>query len=913
MSTPQQSSANPGGKSGLPWKRILVKTGIAAACVGACSALALGLALALAWPALPDLHAMTDYRPRVPLRIYTADKVLIGEYGEEHRNVLRFDEIPPVMRQAVLAAEDDRFYSHGGVDWMGVARAVLTNVVKGSKSQGGSTITMQVARNFYLSSEKTYSRKLYELLLTFKIENELTKDQILELYMNQIYLGHRAYGFAAASRAYFGKPLSEVTPAEAAMLAGIPKAPSRFNPITNFPRAEIRQHYVLGRMKALGYLTPEQADEALKQRLTIRGADGTSARGFAVHGDYPSELARQLMYGVFQEETYSKGIDVYTTIDSKAQEAAYRAVRDGVMDYTRRAVYPGPEDQIDLPDGVESDAQALDEILDGVQDKTPDSEDLLAAVVLSASPTEVKVARSARDIITISDKKALAVVARALNPKASDSQRIRRGSVVYIHKTGGKDSDTWEIINMPALQAALVSMAPQDGAIRAMIGGFDYNRGNFNRVTQAWRQPGSNIKPFVYAAALERGFTPATQISDQPFMLTAAQTGSKDWQPKNDGNKYEPMLTLRQGLYRSKNMVSIRILQAISPQYAQDYLTRFGFDKSRWPAVLPLALGAGGATPLQVVNGYGVFANGGYRVTPYLVDHVTDRSGKVLMQAQPVKAGDEAARAIDPRTAWVMDDILRGVTTSGTAARAHQVLKRNDVGGKTGTTNDAVDVWFSGFTPDLATTVWMGFDQPKSLGTNEFGSGLALSTWLDYMQPVLKGMPEAKQSPRPDGLLVENGEYYFAEFPPGQAVASLDLSSGDALTDFLNNNRSTDGVDTSVKPLPSPGGAALPQNSNNSAVQPPLQPIPVPSAANVAPGVMAGVATSGLPAAGIPASGVPAAGVPASGVPASGVRATGVPAAGMPAATLPAAGSAEDAAARASAVTTSSSVIARPL
>ncbi|MGE8678804.1 MAG: penicillin-binding protein 1A [Achromobacter marplatensis] len=878
MSTPQQSSATPGGKSGLPWKRLLVKAGIAVAGAGVCGAVLLGLALALAWPSLPDLHAMTDYRPRVPLRIYTADKVLIGEYGEEHRNVLRFDEIPPVMRQAVLAAEDDRFYSHGGVDWMGVARAVLTNVVKGSKSQGGSTITMQVARNFYLSSEKTYSRKFYELLLTFKIENELTKDQILELYMNQIYLGHRAYGFAAASRTYLGKPLSEVTPAEAAMLAGIPKAPSRFNPITNFPRAEIRQHYVLGRMKTLGYLTPEQADEALKQHLTIRGADGTSARGFAVHGDYPAELARQLMYGVFQEETYSKGIDVYTTIDSKAQEAAYRAVRDGVLDYTRRAVYPGPEDQLDLPDGVENDPQALDEVLDGVQDKAPDSEDLLAAVVLSASPTEVKLARSGRDLITISDKKALAVVARALNPKASDSQRIRRGSVVYIHKTGDKDTDSWEIINMPALQAALVSMTPEDGAIRAMIGGFDYNRGTFNRVTQAWRQPGSNIKPFVYAAALERGFTPATQISDQPFMLTAAQTGSKDWQPKNDGNKYEPMLTLRQGLYRSKNMVSIRILQAISPQYAQDYLTRFGFDKSRWPAVLPLALGAGGATPLQVVNGYSVFANGGYRVTPYLVDHVTDRSGKVLMQAQPVKAGDEAARAIDPRTAWVMDDILRGVATSGTAARAHQVLKRNDVGGKTGTTNEAVDVWFSGFTPALATTVWMGFDQPKSLGTNEFGSGLALSTWLDYMQPVLKGVPDAKQAPRPDGLLVENGEYYFSEFPPGQAVASLDLSSGDALTDFLNNNRSTDGVDTSVKPLPTPGAALAPSNPT-SAVQAPLMPIPAPRADNA-------------PATGSPVAGAPAAGSPAAGSPASNLDSSGV---------------------SASAVTTSAPVMARPL
>ncbi|MFY3533841.1 penicillin-binding transpeptidase domain-containing protein, partial [Achromobacter denitrificans] len=614
-------------------------------------------------------------------------------------------------------------------------------------------------------------------------------------------------------------------------------APSRFNPITNFPRAEIRQHYVLGRMKTLGYLTPEQADEALKQRLTIRGADGTSARGFAIHGEYPAELARQLMYGVFQEETYSKGIDVYTTIDSKDQEAAYLAVRDGVLDYTRRAPYPGPEDQIDLPADVEKDPAALDEILDGVQEKTPDSEDLLTAVVLAASPTEVTLARSARDIITISDKKALAVVARALNPKAADGQRLRRGSVVYLHKNG----DNWEIINMPALQAALVSMAPQDGAIRAMVGGFDYNRGGFNRVTQAWRQPGSNIKPFVYAAALERGLTPATQISDQPFMLTAEQTGSKAWQPKNDGNKYEPMLTLRQGLVRSKNMVSIRILQAITPQYAQDYLTRFGFDKSRWPAVLPLALGAGGATPLQVVNAYSVFANGGYRVTPYLVDHVTDRSGNVLMKTQPVVAGDEQARAIDPRTAWVMDDILRGVTVNGTAARAHQVLKRNDVGGKTGTTNEAVDVWFSGFTPALATTVWMGFDQPRSLGTNEFGSGLALTTWLDYMQPALKGIPESKPAPRPDGLLVDNGEYYFAEFPPGQAVASLDLSSGDALTDFLNNNRSTDGVDTSVKPLPPAGGFVPPSDGATppagGALPPdaPLQtpqalPIPVPRA-----------------------------------------------------------------------------------
>ncbi|WP_050855560.1 penicillin-binding protein 1A, partial [Bordetella pertussis] len=821
MNTSSQSTKPPPpGGPRLFRKSLLIKAGVAVAGLGAAGALALGLALALAWPSLPELHAMTDYRPRVPLRVYTADGVLIGEFGEEHRNVLRADEIPQVMKQAVLAAEDDRFYQHGGVDWMGVARAVLTNMVKLSKSQGGSTITMQVARNFYLSSEKTYSRKFYELLLTYKIEAELTKDQILELYMNQIYLGHRSYGFAAASRTYFGKPLSEVTPAEAAMLAGIPKAPSRANPLASLPRATARQQYVLGRMQTLGYLTPEQVQEARAQTIVLRGSEGGPAHGFAIHGEYPAELVRQLMYSIYQDGAYTHGIDVYTTIDSKAQQAAYRAVRAGVLDYTRRAPYPGPQAQIDLPDGIEQDAQAFDEILDSVQDQAPDSDDLLAGVVLSTSPTSVTVARTATDIVTVDDKKALAIVARALAPNAKDALRIRRGSVVYLHKNG----DTWEIINMPALQAALVSMSPADGAISAMIGGFDFHRGSFNRVTQAWRQPGSTIKPFVYAAALERGMTPATQVNDQPFMLTAEQTGSRAWEPKNDGNRYEPMLTLREGLYRSKNMVSIRILQAIGPEYARDYLTRFGFEQARWPAMLPLALGAGGATPLQVANAYSVFANGGYRVTPYLIDRVTDRSGKVLMQTTPVKAGDETARAIDPRTAWVIDDIMHDTTTKGTAARVYRTLKRNDIAGKTGTTNDAVDVWFSGYTAQQTTTVWMGFDQPRSLGTNEFGSGLALSTWLDYEQPTLKGTPQAPRAPRPQGLIVDNGEYYFSEFPPGQAVAALDLSSGDELTDFLNNMRPSDGAPARVQ---QPG---QPPAGSSSGGQPPIPPIPVPRA-----------------------------------------------------------------------------------
>ncbi|MDH0089810.1 PBP1A family penicillin-binding protein, partial [Achromobacter mucicolens] len=802
MSKPQNSSkkAKP-ASSGSPILRFFVKTGILFAGLFLCGVLLAGMALALAWPNLPDLNAMTDYRPRVPLRVYTADRVLIGEFGEERRNVLRFNEIPDVMKSAVLAAEDDRFYQHGGIDWMGVVRAGLTNLISMSKTQGASTITMQVARNFYLSSEKTYSRKFYELLLTFKIESELTKDQILELYMNQIYLGHRAYGFAAASRTYFGKPLSEVTPAEAAMLAGIPKAPSRFNPIANRPRAELRQRYVLGRMHSLGYLTEPEYKQAMAQPIVMKSAEGTPAGGYSIHGEYVAELARQLLYNVYQDNVYSRGINIYTTVQSKDQEAAYRAVREGVLEYTRRAPYPGPEEQLDLPPGTENNPAALDEFLDGVFDKFSDSGDLLTAVVLSASPTEVKLARSSREIITVTDKKVLGVVARALNDKAKPEQRIKRGSVVYIRKFG----DNWEIINMPSVQAAFVALSPQDGAIRAMVGGFDFYRGNFNRVTQAWRQPGSNIKPFIYAASLERGLTPGTQISDQPFELTAAQTGSKAWNPKNYGNQYEPMLTLRQGLYKSKNMVSIRILQAIGPQYAQDYLTRFGFDKARQPAVLPLALGAGSVTPLQLAGAFSVFANGGYRVTPYLIDRVTDSSGKVIMQSKPVVAGDAAARAIDPRTAWVMDDILRGVTTYGTAARARALLKRGDIAGKTGTTNESVDAWFSGYTPTLAATAWLGFDQPKSLGSRETGGGVAMPIWVDYMQSVLKGVPEEKQRPRPDGLLVENGEFYFSEFPPGQAVARLGLPEADTLGEFLNGLTSGSGEDTRIKVAPGVG------------------------------------------------------------------------------------------------------------
>ncbi len=818
MSTSSSKSTRK-STSGTWLGRLLIKSAVFFAGLGLCGALLGTLALALAWPNLPDLSAMIDYRPRVPLRIYTADDVLIGEFGEERRNVLRFDEIPDVMKSAILSAEDDKFYEHGGINWLGVIRAALANLTNMAKSQGASTITMQVARNFYLSSEKTYTRKFYELLLTFKIEATLTKNEILDLYMNQIYHGHRSYGFASASRTYFGKLLSEITPAEAAMLAGIPKAPSRLNPIANFDRARERQLYVLGRMKRLGYLTEDEYDAAVDQPIVLKSGLGTPSGGYAVHGDYVAELARQLLYGVYQDNIYSRGFNIYTTIDSKLQESAYEAVRTGVLSYTRRARYTGPEANIDIPDKLEDNAAALDDLLDTLQENHPDDDDLLTGLVLSASPDKVVVARTAHNIVEITDESALRVIARGLGPNAEEDLRIKRGSVVYIRE----GEEHWELVNKPEVQGALVSLRPEDGAVQAMVGGFHFQGGKFNRVTQAWRQPGSAFKPFIYAAALERGLTPATQVSDEPFELTAKQTGSKAWKPKNYGGTYEPMVTLREGLYRSKNMVSIRIMQAVGPQYAQDYITRFGFDRERQPPVLPLALGAGDVTPLQLAGAYSVFANGGYRVTPYLIDHVTDSSGKVIMQARPTMAGDAKARAIDERTAYVMNDLMRGVATQGTGARASAQLERRDLAGKTGTTNDSHDAWFAGFTPKVTTVAWMGFDRPRSLGATETGGGLALPIWVNYMRAALDGQEESELGPLPDGLSRTDGDFYFSEFPPGEAVARVGLPH--PLDDRLNDDEeedddsTEDGIFNLLKSLRSNPDEGQQQPSSNDAAE----------------------------------------------------------------------------------------------
>jgi len=725
--------------------------------------LVLGYALVVAQPNLPSLEALTDYRPKVPLRVYTADHVLIGEFGEERRSVVRIQDVPDYLKKAVLAIEDARFYDHGGVDLTGILRAGTVALTNGHASQGASTITMQVARNFFLSSEKTYTRKIYEMLLAYKIERALTKDQILEVYMNQIYLGQRAYGFASAARVYFGKDLKDITLAEAAMLAGLPKAPSAYNPVVNPKRAKVRQQYILERMLELHYITQQQYDDAAKQPLVVKGA----GREFSVHAEYVAEMVRQMMYTQYREEAYTLGLNVVTTIDSADQDAAYRAVRKGLMDYEHRHGYRGPEAYIDLPTDPDDREQAID---DALVDH-PDNGEIVAAVVTEASPKQVKASFIDGNVAVVQGND-LRFVASALSTRAQPNQRIRPGAIVRLMKN---DDDGWIITQLPQVEGAFVSIVPQDGAIRALVGGFDFNKNKFNHVTQAWRQPGSSFKPFIYSASLEKGLSPATIINDAPLYFSAAETGGQAWEPKNYGGGFDGPMAMRTALMKSKNLVSIRILNNIGPKYAQGYVTKFGFDASRQPAYLPMALGAGQVTPLQMATGYSVFANGGYRVNPYLIADITDPRGAVVSHPQPLVAADTAPLAITPRNAYVMNSLLQSVAQRGTGARTNQ-LKRTDLAGKTGTTNDSHDAWFAGYQHSLVAIAWIGYDAPRSLGDKETGGGLALPVWMDYMSRALRDVPEYKSTMPPDVVSL-GGELYFDDMTPGHGfVATIGVS-----------------------------------------------------------------------------------------------------------------------------------------
>jgi penicillin-binding protein 1A len=746
---------------GLAWSAGLLVAGVLSV------AILVAIALAMAYPNLPDISDLSDYRPKLPLRVFSADGDLIGEFGEERRKLTPIREIPKVMTDAILAIEDARFYQHGGVDYIGVIRAGLANVGR-AKSQGASTITMQVARNVYLTSEKTFTRKIYEILLTFKLEHMLSKDQILEIYMNQIFLGNRAYGFAAASEIYFGKPLKDISIAEAAMLAGLPKAPSAFNPISNPKRAKVRQQYIIDRMLENGFITEEQADAAKAEELKIRS--GTNAN--PIHAEYIAEMVRQLMFNQYGEETYTRGLNVHTTIKSEEQITAYKALRRGIMDFERRQFYRGPEKFVDLP----AKGAELEDAIDEALDEHPDNGDVAAAVVLEASSKQVKAQRQNGEILDISGE-GLKPVQSGLSDKAPPNIKLRRGAVIRVVKT---TKGTWEITQLPEVEGAFVAMDPRDGSIRALVGGFDFAKNKFNHVTQAWRQPGSSFKPFIYSAALEKGFGPATVVNDAPLFFDAGVTGGQPWEPKNYDGTFEGPMSLRRGLAKSKNMISIRVLNSIGAPYAQEWISRFGFEAEKHPAYLTMALGAGTVTPLQMASAYSVFANGGYRVNPWIVSKVSEQRGKVLVQTTP-PALDGAERAIDERNAFMMSSLLQEITRSGTAARAQATLKRPDLYGKTGTTNDSMDAWFAGYQPTVTAVTWIGYDTPRKLGDRETGGGLSLPVWISFMETALRGVPVTEPS-APEGVVRLGNDWYYEEFTPGSGVSSLGTTDAQVST-----------------------------------------------------------------------------------------------------------------------------------
>lgn len=702
---------------------------------------------------LPDVSSLSDYRPKLPLRIYSRDGVLLGEFGEERRSLTPIAEIPQLLKDAVLSTEDAHFYTHDGVDYVGVLRAAIANLGH-ARSQGASTITMQVARNLFLSSEKTYTRKLREIFLTFQLERILSKEQILEVYMNQIFLGHHTYGFAAASELYFGRQVQDISIGQAAMLAGLPKAPSANNPVSNPRRARDRQHYIIDRMLARGFITAAQAQGAKAEPLAIRSAGDATP----VHAEFVAESVRQLMADRYGDAAMTRGLNVTTTLDATQQAAAYGALRRGLLAFGRSQAYRGPEAVVALPTNPAAFDEAIDDALDGHSD---DGE-LAAAVVLEASPGRVLAARSdGRRIEILGD--GLALAHAALAARAAPAVRIRRGAIIRVVQFG----TSWEIAQRPGVEGALVALDPRDGSIRALVGGFDFSRSQFNHATQAWRQPGSIFKPFIYSAALEKGLMPGTQVDDAPLLFDAQSTAAKPWEPRNAEGTFDGPMRLGTALAKSKNTVAIRVLQTVGVPGALDWITHFGFDVQRHPASLSMALGAGAVTPLQMAAAYGVFANGGNRVQPRLIDKVVDQRGQVLQQDVPPVA-EVHERAIPARNAFMMSQLLGEVASHGTAARTRAALQRPDLYGKTGTTNDAMDAWFAGYQPTLAAVAWVGHDRPRALGPHASGGSVAMPIWIDFMRQALSGVAVA-QMPVPEGIVRCGDEWSYAEFVDARA------------------------------------------------------------------------------------------------------------------------------------------------
>jgi len=760
--------------------------------VSALSAIAfVGIATVIIYPSLPSLETLTDYRPKLPLRVYSEDGYLIEEFGEERRAYVKIADVPQNMKNAVLAIEDRRFYQHGGIDTKGILRAIKNNIT-GVSHEGASTITMQVAKNFFTkpNGKRTLATKINEALLAIKIENNLSKDKILELYINQIYLGQRSYGFAAAAQVYFGKPLEKLNLAETAMLAGLPKAPSGYNPYLHPKRALARQTEVLRDMQRYGFIEESVYKKALNQPLRFKA----SRQARDLSADYVAEMVRESLYATYQDEIYSSGLKVYTTVRKTNQEAANSALRDGILDYDARQGYRGPEKVLNL-NAVVTDADK-EEITEALSDIDV-SNGLIPAAITKLSEKSITVHTKYGDDVEINGK-GLALIQNTLNEKKPEKRLLKVGAVIRIlNSAAPTQTGQWRVVQLPQVESALISIDPETGAIRALVGGFDFNRNKFNHVTQAWRQPGSSFKPFIYSAALEKGYTPATIVEDAPLSFSSEETGNKEWTPQNYDATFDGPIRLRQALAKSKNMVAIRVLDSIGPNYAQDYITRFGFAAKNHPAYMTMALGAGSATPMQMASAYAVFANGGYRVNPYLITKIVDQNGKVISQSKFVTAKNDAPRVIDARNAFIMNSMMQDVVRYGTAAKASQ-LGRSDLAGKTGTTNDHYDAWFTGYSPKLVAVTWVGFDKPRRLGRNETGGSTALPIWIKYMASALRNVPQTDM-PVPDGVMAlridpttgvradndENGiyEYFYHENPPPEVETELPgmLDGGEAM------------------------------------------------------------------------------------------------------------------------------------